>query len=88
MHLERQLLVIKVRVKLADLVVEKVLLVLESLRAANVLQQEVGEGRRNHAPIFGRQLDSWLRSIVNVEDGRAARRLRRQEVELKEMVGG
>lgn len=47
--------------------IEKILLVLERLRAANVLQQEVCERRCNHIAVFRGQLDFWLRTIVDNE---------------------
>lgn len=66
--------------------VEEVLLVLERLRTANVLEQEVREGGRDHVSLLGGQLDLRLTTVVDDEDRpMAVVHLdvgRRQEVEL------
>lgn len=74
--------------------VEKVLLILERLRAANVLEQKVREGGRDHVALLGRQLDLGLAAVVDDEDRTVTvavvvadrdvgARRRRQELELK-----
>lgn len=68
LNLQSHLLVVIAGVELAHLVIEEVLLVLEGLRATNVLQQKVGEGGRNDIPILGGQLDLGLGSVVDDED--------------------
>lgn len=76
--------------------VEKVLLVLERLRAANVFEQKVRKGGSDHVALLGRQLDLGLAAVVDdedravtvavvvvVADRNVGARRRRQELELK-----
>jgi hypothetical protein len=55
-------------VKLSDFVIEEVLLVFESFRAANVLNEKMSECGRYQVAILARQLDSGLRAVIDYEN--------------------
>lgn len=68
LHLQGHLFVVITGMELPHLVVEKILLILERLRAADVLQQKMCECGRNNIPILRCQLDLGLCPIVDDEN--------------------
>lgn len=55
--------------ELAHLVVEVVLFVLERLRAADILEHELGEGCSDDVTVLGSEHDGRLTPVIDGNDG-------------------